>query len=109
MQELKEWAEQVLSSVAEPNSPLAAECRYLSTHWAGLSLFLEVPGAPLDNNELEAALKYMITYRKNSQSFKTVYSADYGSRLISVIVTCMVNNIDAIDYLTQLQCHEDAV
>jgi len=109
MQELKEWAEQVLSSGAEPNSPLAAECRYLSTHWAGLSLFLEVPGAPLDNNALEAALKYMITYRKNSQSFKTVYSADYGSRLISVIVTCMVNNIDAIDYLTQLQCHEDAV
>ena len=109
MQELKEWAEQVLSNGAEPNSPLAAECRYLSTHWAGLSLFLEVPGAPLDNNVLEAALKYMITYRKNSQCFKTVYSADYGSRLISVIVTCMVNNIDAIDYLTQLQCHEDAV
>ena len=109
MRELKAWVERVLSGDAEPNSPLAAECQYLSTHWAGLTRFLEVPGAPLDNNALEAVLKYMIMYRKNSQSFKTVYSAEYGSRLISVIVTCMVNNIDAIDYLTQLQCHEGAV
>ena len=109
MRELKEWVERVLSSGAEPNSPLAVECQYLSTHWAGLTRFLEAPGAPLDNNALEAVLKYMIMYRKNSQSFKTAYSAEYGSRLISVIVTCMVNNIDAIDYLTQLQCHEDAV
>jgi hypothetical protein len=74
-----------------------------------LTRFLEVPGAPLDNNALEAVLKYMIMYRKNSQSFKTTYSAEYGSRLISVIVTCMVNNIDAIDYLTELQRHEEAV
>jgi transposase len=109
MQELKAWAERILSSGAEPNSPLATECQYLWNHWDGLTLFLKVPGAPLDNNALEAMLKYMITYRKNSQSFKTVYSAQYGSRLISLIVTCMVNNIDAIDYLTQLQRHEEAV
>ena len=109
MRELKAWVERVLSGDAEPNSPLAAECQYLSTHWAGLTRFLEVPGAPLDNNALEAVLKYMIMYRKNSQSFKTTYSAEYGSRLISVIVTCMVNNIDAIDYLTELQRHEEAV
>ena len=106
MRELKDWVDDILSGGGEPNSALAAECRYLSTHWAGLTRFLAVAGAPLDNNVLEAALKYMIMYRKNSQSFKTVYSAEYGSR---VIVTCMVNGIDAIDYLTQLQRHEQAV
>lgn len=109
MRALKAWVDQVLSGGVEPNSPLAAECQYLSNHWAGLTRFLEVPGAPLDNNVLEAALKHMIIYRKNSQTFKTVYSAEYGSRLISVIVTCMANNIDAIDYLTQLQRYEEAV
>lgn len=110
MNNLKTWVDLMLSEGgAEPNSVLARECQYLSTHWVGLTRFLEVPGAPLDNNVLEAMLKYMITYRKNSQIFKTVYSAEYGSRLISVMVTCMVNGINAIDYLTQLQRHEAAV
>ncbi len=110
MNQLKAWVDQMLSEGgAEPNSLLASECQYLSNHWTGLMRFLEIPGAPLDNNILEAALKYMIMYRKNSQTFKTVYSAEYGSRLISVMVTCMVNGIDAIDYLTQLQRHEAAV
>ncbi len=110
MKTLETWFNRVLSAgEVEPNSVLAAECQYLSNHWEGLTQFLRIAGAPLDNNALEAMLKYMITYRKNSQSFKTVYSADYGSRLISIIVTCMVNNIDAIDYLTQLQLHEHAV
>ena len=110
MDELKAWVDQVLSEgEVEPNSVLADECQYLSNHWEGLTLFLTSAGAPLDNNALEAILKYMITYRKNSQSFKTLYSAEYGSRLISIIITCMVNSIDAIDYLTQLQNHEPLV
>ena len=63
----------------------------------------------MDNNALEAILKTMIMYRKNSQFFKTAYSAEYGSRLVSLIVTCRVNGVDAIDYLTVLQHHEQAV
>lgn len=107
---LETWVNQVLSEdEVEPNSVLAAECQYLSNHWTGLTQFLRIAGAPLDNNALETILKYMITYRKNSQFFKTVYSAQYGSRLISIIVSCKVNNIDAIDTLTQLQRHEHAV
>ena len=110
MEKLEQWVNQVLSEdEVEPNSVLAAECQYLSNHWMGLTQFLRIAGAPLDNNALETILKYMITYRKNSQTFKTVYSAEYGSRLISIIVTCVVNGIDAIDYLTQLQIHESEV
>lgn len=110
MDELEAWFTSVLSdNNVEPNSVLADECQYLSNHWVGLTQFLRIKGAPLDNNALEAILKYMITYRKNSQSFKTAYSADYGSRLVSIIVTCMINGVDAIDYFTQLQIHEHAV
>ena len=110
MDQLKAWVDQVLSGdEVEPNSVLNYECQYVSNHWAGLTQFLRTAGAPLDNNALEAILKYMIIYRKNSQFFKTLYSAQYGSRLVSIIVTCRVNEIDAIDYLTQLQQHEQAV
>ena len=110
MNALELWFTNVLSgNEVEPNSVLAGECQYLSNHWVGLTQFLRITGAPLDNNALEAILKYMITYRKNSQSFKTAYSADYGSRLISIIVTCMINDVDAIDYITELQIHEPTV
>jgi hypothetical protein len=51
----------------------------------------------------------MIMYRKNSQCFKTAYSAEYDSRLVSIIVTCLLNNVDAIDYLTKLQLHEQEI
>jgi transposase len=108
MDELKAWVEVTLTQV-EPNGVLATECQYLINHWSGLTQFLHIPGAPLDNNLIEALLKTIILYRKNSQSFKTQYSAEYGSRLISVIVTCLINGIDAIDYLTQLQRYESAV
>ena len=110
MEELETWFNQVLTGdEVEPNGALATECQYLSNHWKGLTQFLRIPGAPLDNNALEAMLKYMIMYRKNSQFFRTAYSAEYGSRIISIIVTCMKNQIDAIDYLTQLQLNEQAV
>lgn len=110
MDDLEHWFSAVLSGTeVEPNSVLATECQYLSNHWQGLTQFLRIPGAPLDNNALEAILKYMIIYRKNSQTFKTAYSAEYGSRFVSIMVTCMVNSIDAIDYLTQLQIHEPAL
>jgi len=73
MDELKAWADQVLSGdEVEPSSVLANECQYLCNHWAGLTQFLRflrTPGAPLDNNALEAILKTMIMYRKNSLFF----------------------------------------
>jgi transposase len=109
MNKLRDWAKEQLNESAEPNSVLAAECKYLLNHWPGLTKFLELAGAPLDNNALEAMLKMMIMYRKNSQIFKTAYSAEYGSRLISIIATCRVNSSNSIDYLTQIQKHEPAV
>jgi len=70
MDELKTWVDQVLlGDEVEPNCVLASECQYLCNHWPGLTQFLRTPGAPLDNNALEAILKYMIMYRKNSLFF----------------------------------------
>jgi hypothetical protein len=40
-------------------------------HWELLTLFLREPGAPLDNNIVERALKKSILHRKNSLFYKT--------------------------------------
>ena len=50
---------------------------------------LEVPGAPLDNNTAERALKLAICQRKNSLFYATDYSAYIASMLTSLIATCL--------------------
>ena len=53
MEDLKIWFnEQLDQNKAEPNSGLGQAISYMLKHWIPLTLFLRVPGAPLDNNHL---------------------------------------------------------
>jgi transposase len=52
--ELKTWCEKIIDgSEFEPNSDLCNEIRYILKHWNGLTSFLRIEGAELDNNQLE--------------------------------------------------------
>ena len=58
MEELHVWlVRQFDERRVEPNSGLGKAISYLRRHWEKLTLFLRVPGAPLDNNVCERALK----------------------------------------------------
>lgn len=49
--ELREWFdEQFESREIEPNSSLGEAITYATNRWKELTLFLRVPGAPIDNN-----------------------------------------------------------
>jgi hypothetical protein len=74
-----------------------------------LTLFLRQPGAPLDNNICERALKMAILHRKNSLSYKTQNGARVGDLFMSLIHTCRLNGANPFDYLTTLQRHASAV
>ena len=51
MDALYKWIEeQFRERVVEPNSRLGKAFSYVKNHWQGLTLFLEVPSVPLDNN-----------------------------------------------------------
>ncbi len=53
---LREWLdEQIRERLVEPNSSLGGAFAYLLKHWEGLTKFLTVAGAPLDNNLCERA------------------------------------------------------
>ncbi len=79
MDELHRWLqEQQEQRKVEPNSSLGQAIKYLLKHWDPLTLFLRVPGVPLDNNLCEQALKMAIRHRKNSLSYKTQRGADVG-------------------------------
>ncbi|MCP4202558.1 MAG: IS66 family transposase, partial [bacterium] len=72
MATLKSWMnEQLEEKKVEPNSSLGAAFSYMLNRWDKLTLFLRKPGAPLDNNICERALKKAILHRKNSLFYKT--------------------------------------
>jgi hypothetical protein len=110
MDGLKSWLEkQLRDRLVEPNSSLGKAISYMQGHWATLTRFLEVPGAPLENNLVERALKLFIRQRKNSLFFATEHSAYIASVLTSLIATCMHAGINAVEYLVALQEHRREV
>jgi hypothetical protein len=103
MKELKEWIdEQFAQRLVEPNSSLGQALRYWLNHWERLTVWLRLPGAPLDNNESERTLKQFILMRKNSLFFKTEHGAAVGDILASLIQTCRLNGVNAWDYLVTI-------
>ena len=99
------WKKQFAEHRTEPNSGLGKAISYLQRHWTKLTLFLRQPGAPLDNNIVERALKKAILHRKNALSYKTMNGARVGDLFMSLIHTCELNQVNPFDYLTELLRH----
>lgn len=79
MAELQRWMRAELDEKrVEPNSGLGDAFQYLLKRWDKLTLFLRVPGAPLDNNTCERALKMAIRHRNNSLVFRSQRGARVG-------------------------------
>lgn len=110
MDELMAWfTEQFEEKKVEPNSGLGQAISYMQKHWEKLTLFLRQPGAPLDNNVCERALKKAILHRKNSLFYKSERGAIVGDLFMSLIYTCHLCDADPFGYLTALQRNEAAV
>jgi len=107
LDELHKWmAAQFAEHRTEPNSGLGKAISYLQRHWTKLTLFLRQPGAPLDNNIAERALKKAILHRKNALFYKTMNGARVGDLFMSLIHTCELNKVNPFDYLTESLRHE---
>lgn len=108
MEALKTWlTRQFEDRLVEPNSSLGGAIAYMLKHWEKLTLFLRVPGAPLDNNLCERALKKAILHRKNALFYKTQNGARVGDLYMSLIYTCELCGVNPFDYLTELERHAD--
>lgn len=103
MEGLRRWMEEQMGErKVEPNSALGEAIRYMQKRWEALTLFLREPGAPLDNNLCERALKKAILHRKNALFFKTERGAGVGDVWMSLIHTAELNGVNPFDYLVTL-------
>jgi len=110
IERLKEWLEaQFREKKVEPNSRLGKAIAYLLDRWERLTRFLEVAGAPLDNNVVERMLKLVILHRKNALYFRTQRGAEVADLFMSLIQTTRLSGENPFDYLTALQRNAAAV
>ena len=106
MQDLETWMkEQLDDRLVEPNSGLGEAIAYMQRHWKELTLFLREPGAPLDNNVCERALKKAILHRKNSYFYRTEHGAHVGDVFMSLIHTAELCGVEPFPYLVALLRH----
>jgi len=107
MERLQTWLQaQLDEKKVEPNSGLGKAIKYFLNHWERMTLFLRKPGAPLDNNICERAIKIAILHRKNSYFYKTKRGAAVGDLFMSFIQTCRLNEVNPFECFIELQKNE---
>ena len=110
MDSLKQWLkEQLEQKKVEPNSSLGDAIGFMQKHWDRLTLFLMVPGAPLDNNIVERALKVAILHRKNALFYKTNNGARVGDMYMTLVHTAELNGVNPFDYMVALLRYQKQV
>jgi hypothetical protein len=110
MNDLEAWMKaQLANKRIEPNSGMGDAFNYMLKRWGNFTLFLRVPGAPLDNNIVERALKKAIQHRNNSLFYRSEHGAHVGDIYMTLIYTAELHGENPFQYLTALLCHGDDV
>jgi hypothetical protein len=110
MDHLHVWMEaQLEQKRVEPNSDMGRAINYMRKRWDKLTLFLRAPGAPLDNNTCERAIKMAITHRKNSLFYRSERGALVGDIYMTIINTARLNGENPLNYLTAILLHPKEV
>jgi hypothetical protein len=106
MDEIEAWMRaQFEEKRVEPNSGLGRAINYMLKRWMTFTVFLRVPGAPLDNNTAERALKAAIRHRRNSLFYRSESGAAVGDCYMSILYTAELNRENPLAYLTALLSH----
>ena len=71
----------------------------LKKHWAGLTLFVEDPAIPMDNNEAERSIRNAVLGRKSFYGSGAVWSGQLTAALYTILETVVRNDINPYQYL----------
>jgi transposase len=100
LDELLAWAEE-MRPVALPRSGLGKAITYLLGHWPGLSLFLEDPRIPLDNNLAERELRGVVIGRKNHYGSRSQRGTEVAAILYSLTESAKLVGAEPHSYLLE--------
>lgn len=69
-------------------------------HWKGLTLFVDNPEIPMDNNLVERMIRPITLGRKNYWGNHSFWAGELTVGMLSIIQTCKIHNISPRAYLT---------
>lgn len=98
--DFKTWLEQVERRDLPPSDPVLKIARYYLRHWAGLTLFVDDPDIPMDNNEAEREFQRHAKLRLASLFAGSVEGAHRWATLLGVVRTAQKHKLDVQAYLT---------
>lgn len=99
IKELLEWAGKHDGAVL-PRSKLGKAISYMLKLWEGLTLFLEDPRIPLDNNAAERALRGVVIGRKNHYGSKSKRGTEVAALFYTLFETAKLSGVDPRAYIT---------
>jgi transposase len=99
VKELLEWAVEHEGKVL-PRSKMGKAIAYMLKLWKGLTLFLEDPRIPLDNNAAERALRGVVVGRKNHYGSKSKRGTEVAALFYTLFETAKLSGVDPRAYVT---------
>ena len=93
---IKAWAGQ---QQGFPESTFRKAIRYMLDLWHGLTVFLENPWVPLDNNLVERQIRPLVVGRKNHYGSKSKRGTEVAALFYSLIETAQLRGEDPAMYL----------
>ena len=82
-----------------PESGLAKAINYMNKLWSGLTAFLKNPEIPLDNNQVERAMRGPVLGRKNHLGSKSKLGAEMTSVFYTIIESAKLCGVEPKEYL----------
>jgi len=100
-QELSTLREMVENELPDDKLPevRAKALNSLLRHWQGLTVFVDHPEVPMDNNRTERNWRNLARFRRNCNGVFSEKFAQITALLMSVFMTLKINNIALIPYL----------
>ena len=88
----------------DPDSTMLSEIKFkiltsLKNHWKGLSVFVEHPAVPMDNNHAEKSIRNPVTGRKNFYGSGSLWSSQLAAIMFSIFQTLVLWRINCNHWL----------
>jgi transposase len=99
MPDLQHRVETLLNKGAQFDGPLGGKCRDILKHKDHLWTFVQDPRVDPTNNFAERAVRQGVLWRKGSFGTQSERGARYVERMLTVCMTCRLQERSIIDYL----------
>lgn len=81
-------------------APALKVLKSMKKHWPGLTVFVEHPEVPMDNNAAERALRPAVVCRKNFYGSGSQWSGQLAATMFSVLMTAKLWKLNARTWLS---------